>query len=996
MAGGQPTSLLAVKVNVNESGTPADIGHSAALREQVVELIRRNLRGTDVVAHPSSEELMVMLPGAARDEGNMVASRLCAAIRNHAFAGSSGDRPRLGVTASMGVASAPHHGADVGTIAGAARKACAAVSSEGGDGSAVAGTGPGDPHARPLEIGRFIGRSEELTSLRRWLDEAIAGSPRAVAVLGEAGSGRGALLRQLEPEVRLRGGSLVVARARNGGVRVPYGIWSQVLFALRRLPDAPTKTWRELMHLDPGLTGSDEEPAGSKYRLLEELSEYIRLAARSRPLVVILDEMQWVDAASWDALDHLLTQLERERILVCVTIRDDPGQSEITERRRALERIDYYHELRLSRLTRDEVKRWLEAAMHKQEVGRDLLAYVYRQTEGNPLFIAQLVRCMVEEGYIQHNGDRWTWSPVSELRLPNGLDAVIERRLSRFSPPTQLVLETAAVIGRQFELDVVVAAGAGNEHEVRRALHEATLADVVQQNYERGGGGQAFSHVRIADACVAAIPPERLTSAHERVARALQSRPRASAETALHFDWAGCHPEAYKHSMEAATHAESVYSYEAAGEFLQIAARNSRTPAELAEVRVRLAHLAETLGRFDEAEELCDLAIEWFAGQGDRHRALTLRRMRERARKELGQPARVTLDALRALDEEASTLGSDRERVEILTMLSQLYGRLGEPKEAERLAEDCVQMAERVGDASLIASALNRLAITVEHASPQRAREYFERALSIFQRLGDVRGQARCHNNLGIVAQLEMRPDYGRESLSMAMTLARAAGMPDLSGTAALNLGVINQKLGDYDRAKELFGDALALFAAVKNGELQLYALYNMANLERERGDYASGAELYESTWSLAQRVGQADLEIGALAGEGLCQLALGKLEVAKVHSAEVEQRMSSREGWFQGRDLVDALRVRSAVTEGKLQEALDAFESARGLAEEYDVYSAAWLTAACADLLFAHYPDQMRAAIQRYAPQVGALGFTDLTRKYEILEGLEAPAAKE
>ena len=79
-----------------------------------------------------------------------------------------------------------------------------------------------------------------------------------------------------------------------------------------------------------------------------------------------------------------------------------------------------------------------------------------------------------------------------------------------------------------------------------------------------------------------------------------------------------------------------------------------------------LAHLAETGGRFDEVEELCDLAIEWFDGQGDERRALTLERMRERARMELGQPARVTLDALMALDAEAKRLGFDHERVALL------------------------------------------------------------------------------------------------------------------------------------------------------------------------------------------------------------------------------------------------------------------------------------------------------------------------------------------
>src|SRR5688500_20346602 len=118
----------------------------------------------------------------------------------------------------------------------------ASVARRGGDGAAIAGQHPGEPAARALDIGRFVGRAEELTSLRRWLDEAIAGSARAVAVLGEAGAGGGALLRQLVPEVRLRGGSRVVARARNGGVSEPPGILGPVLFALPRMPAAATQS----------------------------------------------------------------------------------------------------------------------------------------------------------------------------------------------------------------------------------------------------------------------------------------------------------------------------------------------------------------------------------------------------------------------------------------------------------------------------------------------------------------------------------------------------------------------------------------------------------------------------------------------------------------------------------------------------------------------------------------------------------------------------------
>jgi len=979
-------TLLAVEI---DAGAGADT-QAGAIREQVVELVRRNLRATDVVSNVAGE-VSVLLPGTPPDEGRELAQRLCAAIRNHTFA-TGGDRLHQGVTASIGVAAAPQHGTSFAQLAQVARAASVAVRDQGGDGAAMAGDRP----TRRLEIGRFVGRTEELTTVRRLLDEATTGSPRAVSVMGEAGLGRVALLLQLEPEVRMRGGSLVVAHGRESGVRTPYGVWAEALRALQRLPDAPTKTWRELMHLHPDLRGSGEERAGSKFRLLEEISDYVRLASRSRPIVLVLDEMQWADAASWDALEHLLTSVERERLLVCLTMRDDPGQTEIIERRTALGRIDYYHEIRLSRLTRDEVKRWLEAAMQRQEIAREPLAYLYRHTEGNPLFMVQLVGCMYEEGCIRHNGERWEWSPVSELRLPDGLDEIIRRRVGRLSSTAQDVLSTAAIIGRGFDVAVLLGATGLPEEAVRAAIDDGMASGVLVPGFDRGGTGYSFTHPRVVAALVEALPVERVRRANEAVARALQDRPGTATATALHFDSAGCAPDAYQAGLEAASYAESVYSYEAAGDFLQIAARNAMSPGELAEVRVRLAHMAEILGRFDEVEELCDLAIEWFFGQGDRLRALTLRRMRERARRELGQPARVTLEALRALDEEAGELGSDRERIEILTMESQTYARLGDPRQAEHLAEECLAMAERLGDPALLAAALNRLGITIRNESPKRSREYHERALALFQRLGDVRGQARCHNNLGIVAQLEMRPDFGRDSLTMAMTLARAAGMPDLTATAALNLGVNLQRAGEYERARELYGDALASFAAVKNSELQLYALYNLANLDREIGDFESSAELYEATASLAQRIGQSDVEIGAMAGEGLCLLSLGRLDAVHVHSAEIEQRMASTQGWFQGRELVETLRVRAAAAEGRTEDAMAAFERALNEAEDFDIYSVAWLTAACAEQLMPHYPDQILARVQKYAGQVATLGFSDLLRKYQAIQGIPAEPARQ
>ncbi|MFL5614694.1 MAG: ATP-binding protein [Gemmatimonadaceae bacterium] len=987
----RPIALLVADVDhyrrlVDEFGE----AYAEQALKAIFDLARANLREGELVAHPGGDELVALLRAsttAARD----IADRLCAAVRGHLFPESDrGPAPR--VTISIGVASAPEHGLSYQVLHAAADAARVRLKAQGRDGVAVAPLAGHEATGRRLDIERFAGRAEEFRSLVRHLDDAVAGSPRAVAILGEAGAGTATLVRRLEAEMRLRGGSLVVGRAREQRVREPYGVWASLVTALHRLPNAPPGTWRELHHLVQAV-GSDAPPTGSrwgsKYRLLDELGQYVRLVAQKRPLVLLLDEMQWADVASWDVLEHICQQLENERLLIAMTFRTEAAYAEAAERRQALTRSAVYRELTLPRLTREEAKRWLEGAMHGQEVGRELLAFIYRHTEGNPLFISQLLRTLAEEGALWQSEGRWQWTPVSELRLPIGLTALIARRLGRLSSSTQAVLSIAAVIGDEFDIGVLVEAGAGSEAAVQLALSEGLAGGILRPSYERGGRGYSFTHAHMVDALVQAVAHDRLRHMHQRVAEALERRDRTRiSEIALHYDAAAIASPAYLYALIAAEHAERVYAYAAASGFLHVAGRNASTPGELAEVRVRLATLAEVTGRFDEAEEHCDLAIEWFVGKGDARRALTLRRMRERARKELVRPAKLTLESLLQLDEEAKSLGCVNERIEILMMLSQTYGRLGDPEAAEQTAKECVETAERYGDQMLLTQALTRLAVTLEIDHPDRAEQIYSRTLDIAQRTGDAAVQARCHNNLGNVAA--RRDDWlrARQSYGTAIALARGAGMPDLWGGAALNLGVGCYRIGDYPRARELLGEALALVAAVKNSELQLWALYNMANVEWDNHAWEAGAELYEATASLAQRIGASDIEIGAIAAVGLCSIEGGDMTKAREANADVEKRLGRRSHWFQGREFVEALSVALLVADGRDEEAIAQYEKAVTFAESSDLYTAAWLTANCGRTLLSHSPERMRTWIDRYRSRVDEFGYVAIAKRLNELVG--------
>ena len=146
------------------------------------------------------------------------------------------------------------------------------------------------------------------------------------------------------------------------------------------------------------------------------------------------------------------------------------------------------------------------------------------------------------------------------------------------------------------------------------------------------------------------------------------------------------------------------------------------------------------------------------------------------------------------------------------------------------------------------------------------------------------------------------------------------------------------------------------------------------------------GCELYDATIPLAQRIGQSDIEIGATAGAGCACSSLAGMIGARGALTQVEQRLAGRPDWFQGRELADALAIRVAALDGLLENALSRFARAFSLAEAKDMYIAAWLTVACADTLMTFAPEQVRESIERYRGRVRALGYPEMTRRYEAL----------
>jgi tetratricopeptide (TPR) repeat protein len=295
-----------------------------------------------------------------------------------------------------------------------------------------------------------------------------------------------------------------------------------------------------------------------------------------------------------------------------------------------------------------------------------------------------------------------------------------------------------------------------------------------------------------------------------------------------------------------------------------------------------------------------------------------------------------------------------------------MLARLGEPHEAQRVAEECVAIAEQVGDPVLLSDSYNRLGLCSVISEPERAREMFRRALELVVPLSDVYRRVRLLNNIGFLELTANRLAPARESLESAVMFARTAGLIDLWARASLNLGVISFHGGRYEECSHALSEAIRLSAEAQQTEVQLIGTYNLGNLARELGELQKAADTYELATELADRIGQSEIKAGALAGMALCRLALGHVDDAASLNERLQPLAGKLPEWFQGRELVEALPIHLALRRSK-EEAFELFAPALALAESRDVYGAGWLVAEFGLTLREHDPGAIDQIVRRY-----------------------------
>ena len=593
-----------------------------------------------------------------------------------------------------------------------------------------------------VDWGRFVGRREELAQLKAALENMLSGRGALVMLVGEPGIGKTRLAEEFGVYASLRGAQVLTGRCYEGEVALPYRPFIEAFRQYARsrpdaelrseLSDGAPEVARLVSEIRQRFSEIPEAPPleaeAERLRLFESVSTFVCNASRSKPIVLFLDDVHWADKPSLLMLRYLARAVAGERVLILGAYRDVEldRTHPLSEVIATLRREQPYERVLLRGLPEDDVLAFLSAIEPPEELaaGRhDLAAALYRETEGNPFFIREVLSHLSEEGQLQREGGVWTAKgSISDLGIPEGVREVVGKRLSRLSEGCNRMLTVASTMTGGFSWEALKAISDEGEAALLDLLDEALAAQLVAERRGDGAGSYDFTHALIRQTLYGELSTPRRVLLHRRIGEALEAlygehvEPHL-AELSHHFFQAAPGGDVDKaldyatragdRALELLAHEEAVAHYEVALQALALKGapedqRRSELLLALGEAQLRSEMPEESFATLQQAaalaEELGDAELQ--------SKAALIARLAVNRGPRWGSGAAVPVlqRAIAALDE-----GDSAQRAELLAVLSVALGSRSPREERTALALQAKEMAERVGDIAAQASALGAM-----------------------------------------------------------------------------------------------------------------------------------------------------------------------------------------------------------------------------------------------------------------------------------------------
>jgi class 3 adenylate cyclase/tetratricopeptide (TPR) repeat protein len=634
---------------------------------------------------------------------------------------------------------------------------------------------------------KFMGRERELAEMERALELACSGRGQLIAVVAEAGTGKSRLFYEFKATLPTKCKLLEAYSVSHGKASA----WLPVLelmgryFGLQDEDNAITRRQKvnaALAALDPALidtlrylllllgiqedpdTLAQMDPQIKRRRTLEAIKRIIIRESLNQPMVAIFEDLHWIDNETQAFLDFLTESIANTRVLLLVNYR--PEYSHRWNNK------TYYTQLRLDPLNREDADRMLTTLVGDGTEVRPVKRLILESTQGNPFFMEETVQMLLAEGALARSGTTVKFTKVTgNLKIPPTVQAILAARIDQLPPEEKRLLQTLAVIGKEFSLGLVHATADTSAEELGRMLDDLQLGEFIYEQPAVGDIEYTFKHSLTHEVAYKSLLLQQRKELHRAVAGTIEELypgrlAEHYAELARHFISAEDWPKAVQYSTLAGDQVAQSYSnVEGEQHYARALAAALRLPmvepGTLADLYTRRAGVLSIVGQHDDAVLHYQRAQEIARAAGDRSRE--------------GQ---------------------------ILFGLSMVYWNAHQKDQMLEYSGQALTLARETGDKVLEASCAIWTANVGNSLGPNVAsRKDAEQALSLAETTGSPVLSVLAHSTLGRLLQWQADFDRSVPHLRQSIELAGQSHLGQQYGLCIVQLGSACLSKGEYDEA---------------------------------------------------------------------------------------------------------------------------------------------------------------------------------------------------
>jgi class 3 adenylate cyclase/predicted ATPase len=385
---------------------------------------------------------------------------------------------------------------------------------------------------------KFVGREREMEALGHASDRAGSGHGQIVATMAEAGAGKSRLF--FEFKAKSQSGWMVLetfsvshgkASAYLPVIELLHGYFSieagddarkrreKVAGRVAMLDRALEDTLPYLFALLGIVEGDDPlaqmDGQVKKRRTLDAIKRIVVRESLNQPLMLIFEDLHWIDEETQALLNLLADSIGNSKILLLVNYRPEYSHNWNNK--------TYYTQLRLDPLGKESAEEMLSALMGDNGELEPLKRVIIEKTEGNPFFMEETVQVLLDEGALVRNGGMHLTRPISELKIPPTVQGILAARIDRLPQDGKDLLQTLAVIGREFPLSMIRAVAPKPDDDINRLLDDLQLGEFIYEQPAVGDAEYVFKHALTQEVSYNSVLIERRAQLHERIGATLET-----------------------------------------------------------------------------------------------------------------------------------------------------------------------------------------------------------------------------------------------------------------------------------------------------------------------------------------------------------------------------------------------------------------------------------------------------------------------------------------